>query len=104
MGNLETAKKINERLKNEVDSRLEFSYDTEDIYGQDYEEYGVSDIEETRNYKLVIWDKSGFGGTVLGEYIDINMTRLGDRLRNNLKGEGFSNEEIIKIKSIITGG
>lgn len=95
--------KVNSDLK-KIDERLKLTFDTEDVYGQDFEEYGIEDIEDTRHFALLLEDKGGHSATVIKEYFAFNVRRslvFGRRDASYLEHIGFTREKIREIEQVL---
>lgn len=96
--------KITQDLK-KIDERLYITYDTEDIYGQDFEEYGIEDIEETRHYALLISD-SPTSAVVAKEYFDFNNIRtlridVNSYTDRVLQDKGLTRKQVLDIENVL---
>lgn len=101
MGNT-LVEKINVDLK-QIDERLSVDYGTEDIYGQDFEEYGIEDIEETLHYSL-LFRTSESSATVIKEHFEFSQPRslqLGRNAENNLLYKGFTAKQNCEIEQVL---
>lgn len=95
--------KINSDLK-KINERLKVTFDTEDVYGQDFEEYGIEDIEETRHLALLLEDEDGDSATIVKEYFSFDVRRslmFGQSDINYLESAGFTRQEIHEIEIIL---
>lgn len=95
--------KVNKDLQ-KVDKRLRISYDNEDIYGQDFEEYGIEDINDTKHYALLLDDENKLGATVIKEYFDFDVRwslLLGRNSKDSLEWAGFSKEKILQVENVL---
>lgn len=101
---MELIDKITQDLK-KIDKRLYITYDTEDIYGQDFGEYGIEDIEETRHYALLISD-SPTSAIVAKEHFHFNDVRtlridLNSYTDRVLQGEGLTRKQVLDIENVL---
>lgn len=103
MSNTKIVDKVNKDLK-EIDERLTLTFDLEDVYGQDFEEYGINDIEDTRHFALLLTNKNELGSTVIKEHFGFNVRRsltFGRSDADYLENIGFTREKIRSIEQIL---
>lgn len=79
--------------------KLELTYDTEDIDGQDYEEYGISDIDETYHFSIILKD-SDISATIILSHIQLN-SLFSTYQKKVLSDFGFSKDDIFEIQLIL---
>lgn len=102
MSKLAIVEKVNMDLK-KVDERLSISYENEDYSGQDMEEYGIQDINETRHYSLLL-ATSSHSAVIIKEYFDFDTPRSLRFGRNDfdyLKNQDFTRESILAIENVL---
>lgn len=94
---------VNEELR-KIDSRLIMESNVEDIDGQDYEEYGIDSIEDTRNIMMKLID-SPSSAIIIEKYFDFDNPKsliiLGKQCSENLKQEGLSIVDISNIEKTL---
>lgn len=94
--------KVNVDLK-KIDERLSISYSNEDLHGQDFEEYGIEDINETGHYSLLL-ATSPHSATIIKEYFDFDTPRslrFGKSDLDYLISQDFSREYISSIENVL---
>lgn len=95
-------KAMNKELQ-EINEKLFIQNSLEDYSEDDMEEYGITDIEETRNLTLNYWHKVNSHSTVIKQNFWFSEPRsliIPNRERDTLRHLGFNEQEILDIAAV----